>query len=98
MSVQSEKLASAIFMKEPIWNPKHAQHKNRIIIQQCWTDLSLEMNIDGMYYIIHLDSSLLKLKLDMNYIYIRLELRRNTILYNIKYTYYYVINVTQNSL
>ncbi|KAL4083496.1 hypothetical protein QTP88_028812 [Uroleucon formosanum] len=47
MSVDPEKLAAAVFLKEPIWNPRHAGHKNRTIIQQCWSDLSKEMIIDA---------------------------------------------------
>ncbi|KAL4091715.1 hypothetical protein QTP88_026363 [Uroleucon formosanum] len=47
MSVDPEKLAAAVFLKEPIWNPCHAGHKNRTIIQQCWSDLSKEMIIDA---------------------------------------------------
>jgi len=34
MSVNPEKLAAAVFLKEPIWNPRHAGHKNSTIIQQ----------------------------------------------------------------
>ncbi|KAL4131342.1 hypothetical protein QTP88_008673 [Uroleucon formosanum] len=47
MSVDPEKLAAAVFLKEPIWNPRHTGHKNRTIIQQCWSDLSKEMIIDA---------------------------------------------------
>lgn len=56
MSVDPEKLAAAIFLKEPIWNPRHDGHKNRTIIQQCWSDLSKEMIIDGKYnnYILYI--------------------------------------------
>ncbi|CAI6363715.1 unnamed protein product [Macrosiphum euphorbiae] len=47
MSVDSEKLAAAVFLKEPIWNPRHAGHRSRTIIQQCWSDLSKEMIVDA---------------------------------------------------
>ncbi|KAL4107571.1 hypothetical protein QTP88_017898 [Uroleucon formosanum] len=46
MSVDPEKLASAVFLKEPIWNSRHAGYKSRTIIRQCWSDLSKEMIID----------------------------------------------------
>jgi hypothetical protein len=49
VSVDPEKLAAAVFSKEPIWNPRHAGRKNRTIIQQCWSDLSNKMIIDGKF-------------------------------------------------
>lgn len=49
MTVDPEELAAAVFLKEPIWNPRHAGYKNKIVIQQCWSDLSKQMIVDDKY-------------------------------------------------
>ncbi|KAL4127155.1 hypothetical protein QTP88_011353 [Uroleucon formosanum] len=62
MSVNPEKLASAVFLKEPIWNSRHAGHKNRTIVKQYWSNLSKEIIIDAELS----DKSILRKRFELN--------------------------------
>jgi hypothetical protein len=45
--IDSEQLIACVYERRAIWDKRFKEHSNRIYVEKCWKDISLEMKIEG---------------------------------------------------
>ena len=52
--MDNEVLIAAVYNRSSIWDKRDKYHSNRIVVENCWKEISAEMKEDGKYKIITL--------------------------------------------
>ncbi|XP_066974669.1 uncharacterized protein [Macrobrachium rosenbergii] len=43
-----EELITAVYRRQPIWDPRHRHHKDRNVIQKLWMEIGLELEVNDI--------------------------------------------------
>ena len=54
LRMDNEVLIAAVYNRSSIWDKRDKYHSNRIVVENCWKEISAEMKEDGKYKIITL--------------------------------------------